>query len=101
MGRAKELMIEHQENIARAAAYLVHVGRLEQCEIHGEIYDGGFFELESEFWRDAMADRNLGYNGPVPWAADFEGREFTDLLKQAYENYCGDCCGFCEKNAAD
>jgi len=101
MGRAKQAMMENDENLALAAAYLVSQGKLEQCEFHGEIYDGGFWDLEGDFWRFAMADRNRGDRGPIPWAAELETREFTDLLKEAYEEHCGDCCGHCAKNAAD
>lgn len=101
MGRAKHAMMEHDENLGQAAVYLVRQGKLEQCDNHGEIYDGGFFELESDFWRFAMADRNRGDSGPIPWAAGMEAREFTDLLKEAYEAHAGDCCGYCAKNAAD
>jgi hypothetical protein len=35
--------------------------------------------------------------GPIPWAADMAAREFTDLLKEAYESNCGDGCGRCAK----
>lgn len=97
MGRAKQAMIEHQENLQRAAAYLVRKGALEQCAYHEEIYGGGM-DLEEDFWRNAMADRNRGENGPVPWAADLEAREYTDLLKAAYEDHFGDECGYCAKN---
>ena len=100
MGRAKAAMMEHEDNLALAAGYLVQKGVLEQCDFHGEIYGGGW-DLEQDFWRNAMADRNRGDNGPIPWAADMEAREFTDLLKEAYENHSGDECGYCAKNAAD
>jgi hypothetical protein len=97
MGRAKEAMMEHEENLSAAAAYLVDKGILEECEAHGEIFGGGFFDLENDFWRNSMADRNRGDRGPIPWAADMEAREFTDLLKEAYESNCGDGCGRCAK----
>lgn len=97
MGRAKEAMLEHEGGLAAAAAYLVLKGVLEECEAHGEIYGGSFSELEPDFWRNAMADRNRGDNGPIPWAAEMAAREFTDLLKEAYENHCGDGCGYCAK----
>lgn len=101
MGRAKEAMMEHEENVALAASYLVHNGTLEHCEYHGEIYGGGFWELEGDFYRNVMADRNRGENGPIPWAADMEAREFTDLLKEAYDSHCGDSCGYCAKIMAE
>lgn len=101
MGQAKHMMMEHEDNLNSAAAYLVHVGLLEQCEYHDEIFGGGTFDLEKDFWRNAMADRKRGDNGPIPWAADLEAREFTDLLKEAYESNCGDGCYICDKNAAD
>ena len=98
MGRAKEMMMEQEENTARAAGYLVRVGLLEHCEFHGETFGGGVWDLEADLWRNAMAERNRGMNGPVPWAADMEAREFTDTLKAAYEEYCGDECGWCAKH---
>lgn len=96
MGRAKEGMIRDQEHQHLAAAYLVSQGVLKQCPVHHEIY-GGFMDLEDDFWRNAMADRNRGKNGPVPWAAELEAREYTDYLKSAYEDHFGDECGFCAK----
>lgn len=101
MGRVKEAMLEHESNLALAADYLARKDILEHCEYHGEIYGGGFWKLEQDFWRNAMADRNRGDNGSIPWAAEMEAREFTDLLKEAYENHCGDGCGYCAKNMAD
>ncbi len=100
MGRVKAAMMEREENLALAASYLVQKDMLEQCEFHGGIFGGGW-TLEPEFWRNAMADRNRGDNGPVPWAAEMEAREYTDLLKQAYEDHCGDSCGYCDKLMAE
>jgi hypothetical protein len=100
MGRAKAAMMEHEENLARAAGYLVQKGALEQCPFHEEIYGGGW-KLEPDFWRIAMADRNRGDNGPIPWAAEFGAREFTDLLTEAYDQHSGDGCGYCAKNMED
>ncbi|MGL4438979.1 MAG: hypothetical protein ACRCUE_06880 [Bosea sp. (in: a-proteobacteria)] len=96
MGRAKEAMIIHDENLSLATAYLVSKGLLEQCEGHGEVYGGGW-ELEADFWRNSMADRRRGDTGPIPWAAELEAREFTDLLKAAYEDHLSDECGRCAK----
>lgn len=101
MGHAKAAMMEHEENLAVAAEYLARKGVLKKCERHGEIYGGGFWNLEQEFWQNSMADRNRGDNGPVPWAANMEAREFTDLLKQTYENHYGDGCGYCAKLMAE
>lgn len=102
MGRAKEAMLVHHENMGRAAGYLVSAGKLTQCPIHSELYDGSFFGLDDEFYRNAMADRKRGDSGPVYWASDLTTREFTDLLKQTYEEYSGaDSCGRCAKNAED
>ena len=99
MGRAKEMMIEHEENFAAAAAYLVSKGYLAQCPYHGQIYGGGYDDLrEGDFYRFAMADRKRGYQGPVPWAANLEAREYTDLLKEAYEEHAADECGSCAKH---
>jgi hypothetical protein len=101
VGRAKEMMIEQEQNRALAATYLVSVGLLSRCEYHDEIYGGGVWDLESDFWRNAMADRNRGANGPVQWAADMEAREFTDTLKAAYEENCADECSRCAKHRAE
>jgi len=100
MGGMKDLMIEHQENLAAAASYLVTKGHLDHCEYHGEIFGGGW-TLDDDFWRSVMADRKRGNNGPIPWAASMEAREFTDLIKRAYEDHAGDGCGYCAKNLRD
>ena len=97
MGRMKDAAIQREENLAIAASYLVKKGVLQHCEYHSETYGGGFFELDSEFYKNAMADRNRGVNGPAPWAADMDAREYTDVLKEAYETYAGDGCGRCAK----
>lgn len=100
MGRAKAQMMEHEDNLARATEYLVQKGLLERCEAHDEVWGEGW-DIEPEFWRNAMADRNRGINGPVPWAVDMQAREYTDILKEAYESHTGDGCGRCAKLLAD
>ncbi|MNW07568.1 hypothetical protein D3C71_2042090 [compost metagenome] len=74
---------------------------LSACEYHGTVYGGGSWELDSTFYRNAMADRNRGTNGPVPWAAAMKAKDYTDLLKEAYEEHCGESCFACDKNMAD
>lgn len=101
MGFVKEAMLQHEGHLAAASAYLVELDMLKECEMHGVIYDGGYWELESDFWRKVMNERNLGENGKLPWAADLEAREFTDIIKEAYETHCGDECGYCAKLMAD
>ena len=101
MGRMKEAALAHEESLMTAASYLVSKGVLEHCEHHDETFGGGFFELDGDFYRNAMADRKRGDHGPVPWAADMEAREYTDLLKEAYETYVGDECGRCAKIRAE
>jgi hypothetical protein len=101
MGSAKNAMIEHDENLATAAAYLVKLGNLEECEAHGVIYGGGFWDLEDDFWKKVMIDRNRGDLGPIPWALEMQAREFTDLLKEAYNTHTGDGCAQCEKIMAE
>lgn len=100
MGRAKAAMMEREDNLNAAASYLVQKDQLVECEIHGEIYSDNF-EIDPDFWAIAMADRKRGENGPIPWAQDMPAREFTDLLKSAWEDHCGDNCGYCAKNAAE
>ncbi|MFC2969473.1 hypothetical protein [Acidimangrovimonas pyrenivorans] len=101
MGGAKRAMMEHEDNLAAATGYLVDKGALEFCEFHGLAYGGGYSDLDSDFYRFAMADRNRGENGPVPWAAELEAREYTDVLKEAYEEHAADECYACAKNMAD
>ena len=100
MGRAKEAMLLQQEQLDLALDYHVRVGTLERCEPHAVTYGGGW-DLEPDFWRNAMADRNRGENGSIPWAAEMEARAFTDLLKSAYEGVWGDRCEHCAKIMAD
>lgn len=97
MGSVKNAMMEHETNLHFAAAYLVKKGALEQCSFHEEIY-GGDMDLDRDFWRYATADWKRGEHGLVPWASGMEQREFTDLLKAAYEDHLGDECGFCAKH---
>lgn len=101
MGGAKHAMMEHEENLGAATHYLVKVGKLQACSFHGEVYGGGYDDLDSDFYRFAMSERNKGQAGGVPWAEDLGGREFTDLLKEAYEDHCGDECGRCSHLMAD
>ncbi|MEO0680173.1 MAG: hypothetical protein AAF192_07140 [Pseudomonadota bacterium] len=99
MGRAKAEMMEHEENLAAAAGYLVAKGYLQKCPIHDVVYGGGFGDLDDgEFYKFAMADRNRGDYGPVPWAAELEAKIYTDLLKEAYEEHAADECGWCAKH---
>lgn len=65
------------------------------------VYGGGGMELDEDFYRRAMTDRNRGDHGPVPWAAELGAREFMGFLKEAYEEHCADECAFCAKNMAD
>ncbi|MGV2130875.1 hypothetical protein ACQZ4Q_01630 [Agrobacterium vitis] len=96
MGGMKDILIQQEENERAAVGYLVNKGILTVCEHHGTVY-GGSFELEADFWPIAMADRKRGKQGPVPWAAGLQPREYTDLLKGAYEDHCSDSCGYCDK----
>lgn len=92
------MMMEHEENLAAAAHYLVSKGYLQHCAYHETIYGGGYEDLnDGEFYRFAMADRKRGATGPVPWAVGMEPRDFTDTLKEAYEDHAADECGYCAK----
>lgn len=102
MGRAKAMMMEHQENLAAATHYLVSKGHLQQCPVHETIYGGGNYDLsEGDFYKFAMADRKRGDTGPAPWALAMEPRDFTDALKEAYEEHPADECGYCAKIRAE
>lgn len=93
--------LNHEGNIAMASEYLVHIDRLEECEAHGVIFGGGVWDLEDDFYKEVMNDRNKGKSGPVPWAADMKPRDYTDLLVEAYKSHVGECCNHCAKNMAD
>ena len=92
-------MIEHQENLDAAANFLVSIGTLQECEYHQTIYEGdGDLDRVLEI---ARAEQKKRDNGRVPWAAGMETSDFTDLLKQAYENHCADSCYSCDKWAKE
>lgn len=101
MGGYKEEMLRREEDLSMAADYLVSIGRLEHCDAHGTIYGGGVWDLEQDFYREVMNDRNKGVNGPVPWAAEMESKQYTDLLLAAYKGNVGDSCHACDKNFRD
>ena len=92
------MLMEHEDNVASATSYLVKKGYLERCEWHDFVYEGGGGPLDDTFYRNAMADRKRGDSGPVPWAAELDSREYTDLLKEAYEEHCADECNLCAKH---
>ena len=100
MGGIKNQMMEEQDNLRLATDYLVQIKQLEHCEGHGEVWGGGFFKLEGDFWPKVMGDRKRGNSGPIPWAANMDPREFTDLLTKAYNSNIGDGCGYCARIAA-
>lgn len=68
-------------NESEATRYLVQTGHLSYCEYHDEISDGGL-ELDSDFYRDATIAKQ---EGRLPWAARMTQRQFTDALKEAYD----------------
>lgn len=99
MGYWQDKASDRDAERSMAADYLVEKEVLETCP-HGTVFGGGW-DLEDSFWKNAMADRNLGANGPVPWALGMKPREYTDLLKEVYEDHSGDECPSCAKNARD
>jgi hypothetical protein len=101
MSGIKDIMMKHEDDLAMATSYLVRLGMLESCDAHGTIYGGGAWDLDQTFYKQVMGDRKHGANGPVPWAAAMKPREYTDLLKEAYEEHCGEACFACEKNMSD
>ncbi|MCY0146879.1 hypothetical protein OEG84_03890 [Hoeflea sp. G2-23] len=101
MGGVKAAMMEHEDNLAVATAYLVEIGSLEECEAHGLVFGGGAWDLEPDFWKRVMGERKRGDRGSIPWAAEMKTREFTDLIKEAYESHFGDRCAHCDKIMAE
>ena len=95
MSVAKNAMMEHQDSLVVATDFLLSVGTLQSCEYHELIFEGDG-DL-NRLWPIAMAERNKGSNGRIPWAADMKAREFTDLLKEAYEHNAAMSCGLCDK----
>jgi hypothetical protein len=100
MGMDDDRLNEEAE-VAMATSYLVQIGRLEECEAHGTYFGGGVWDLEEDFYKEVMNDRNKGDRGPVPWAAGMKSTEYTDLLLKAYKTHIGDGCNYCAKNMAD
>ncbi len=95
MGRAKAAMMEHEENVNRATSFLIKIGVLQTCQVHGTIFDkDGDIDRAYPI---AMSEKKKGENGLLYWAEDLENREVTDLIKEAYETHCGDICYSCEK----
>ena len=99
MGRVKESMMERQTNVDIATQFLVSIGTLEKCEIHDMVRDGDS-DLK-RVWPIAMGEKKKGDSGQVSWAANMPTREFTDTLKQAYEQNSREECYFCEKLARE
>lgn len=95
MGRAKEAMMEREDSLNTAKAFLADVGTLRACGRHGYIV-GGDEDLD-RLWPIAMSERKKGPNGRAPWAASVKPREFTDLLKEAFDDSSGECIG-CYQN---
>ena len=100
MGLVKSWLAEQEQERALAADYLVTKSILKRCEAHGEIYGGGW-KLEKDFWSLAMADRNRGDKGLIPWAAKMQAREFTDLLQEVCDDHLADECSYCAKLRAE
>lgn len=98
MGRAKEAMMERADDLNAAKGFLIELGTLKECERHGYVVGGD--EDIDRVWPIAMSERGKGARGKVPWAAGMTGREFTDLLKEAFEDSTGDCIG-CDANDRD
>ena len=96
MGQAKHAMMDHQDDLEVAADFLISIGALQRCEYHEHIILEGDCDLDG-LWPIAMAERNKGRNGRVPWAADMKDGDFTDLLKEAYEQNVAMSCGLCDK----
>ena len=101
MGAVKDDWMEHHGHVAMAAGYLVRRKLLRSCSVHGEVWGGGYDDLDGDFYRGAVGDWKKGADGPVAWASKLDVREFTDVLKEAYDEHCGDCCGYCAKNDRD
>ena len=95
MGVLKRMMMERECNLAVATDFLVSIGTLQVCEHHEIAYEGDG-NLD-RVWPIAMAERRRGSNGRVPWAAGMKSCEFTDLLKDSYENHRADSCYACDK----
>ena len=66
---ADDERLNEEGELSLASEYLVQIGRLEECEAHGVYYGGGVWDLEEDFYKEVMSDRNKGERGPVPWAA--------------------------------
>lgn len=83
--------MNQDDSYQAALAYLLELGAISECSVHGYT-EGGNQDLNA-YWPRAMADRNKGEVGPIPWAAKMSAQKFTDLLQSTYFDNSGDCIG--------
>lgn len=84
------VMDDYEDKRETAISLLMQVGALTTCPVHHEIIDGG---------KDIEGAYKLGMS---KWAKkqhpEFENaREFTDYIKDIYEEYADLECGLCAK----
>lgn len=91
MGQAKNAMMEQQDAIECAKAYLCTIGVLSECSVHGYIIEGNRSLEES--WGIAVNDWKRGQAGKASWSAGMALATFKEALASAYADNCGDCIG--------
>ncbi|MDP2372131.1 hypothetical protein [Reyranella sp.] len=98
MSRAKDAMMERDEDHNWAIGYLVSLGVLEECEPHEGTYFDGSGDLTGAY-KKANTDIS---NGTIPLRKGQTRTDITDLLKAAYDDNSGvSKCPICEKNMRD
>ncbi len=98
MGRAKDEMMQREEDLNWAISYLVGLGVLDECEAHEGTYFDGSGDITAAY-KQANADIT---SGAIELRNGQTRSDITDLLKSAYEDNSGLTeCAICEKNMRD
>lgn len=92
MGGSKRLLEAQEELRSAAVQFLLSLGYLGECEVHGMVF-ARVDSLQGE-WGRMMTERNKGAAGLAPWAADLETREFTDAVDQAFKDHWATGCTY-------
>ena len=98
MGITKRCVEDEEALRQQALSLLVEVGALEECEIHSGTYFDGNGDLEAAY---RLANARIT-SREVELDDDMSRRDFTDIIKKAYEeNYVLDECPACKAELRD
>ena len=96
MGRAKDEMMRHEDNLVEATSIAVKAGCLKRCEFHPEIVWDNFGDPQ-----DAYKIGNAMYTAGELVGHYASRLELTDAIKAAIEQAGMDGCPLCSKMLAD